>query len=147
MRHRLGQEVEIMAKLTDRIDDTRTHLTRESSMLVSRTRRAGTGLVRAVREEAREWRVYLETGRDAVQKEIAALSAPHGIERASLRLADDVLARAHATVHARLGRLERELTRPASKKRTKARPSAKASRAGRNPSRRLVTAPTDTQAA
>jgi hypothetical protein len=142
------QEVEIMAKLTERIDDTRTHLARESSVLVSRTRRAGNGLARALKQEADEWRGYFETGRSTIEKEIAALTAPSGIERATLRLADRALAQAHATVHARLGRLERELSRAtASKKKTKARPSAKATRASRPPSRRLVNAPSEPQAA
>ncbi len=125
-----------MTKLTERIDGTRTHLARESTMLVSRTRRAGDSLARAMREEAKEWQGYLETGRDTLEKELRALSKPHGVERATLRLADSALARAHATVHARLGRLDRELTRTPSRKKAKARPAAKASKSVRPASRR-----------
>lgn len=134
-----------MTKLTERIDGTRAHLTRESSMLVSRTRRASDSLTKALRDEAREWRGYLETGRETLQKEIAALSGPHGLERATLRLADGALARAHATVHARLGRLERELSRPAARKKTKARPAAKAPRS--RPASRRTAAQSEPQAA
>ncbi len=126
-----------MAKLAERIVGTRAHLTREGSMLVSRTRRAGEVLVRALEQEANDWRTYLETRSSALEDELRALSQPRGLERATLRLADETLARAHGVVRARLGRLERELARPA---RRKARPSAKA-RPPRAPSRRLVTAP------
>src|SRR5688572_18350229 len=95
VRHPRARTAENMAKLTERIDDTRTHLARESSVLVSRTRRAGNGLARAIKQEADEWRGYPEAGRDPVQKELAALSAPRGLERAGLRLADEALTRAH----------------------------------------------------
>ncbi len=132
-----------MATLIERIDDTRSHLARESLALVSRTRRAGDGLAKAVSNEALDWQLYLAARRDAVRAEVARLAAPRGVERAALRLADGALARAHETVHARLGRIERELarasslTKPAPKK--KARPAAKRSRA--SSSRKLVTEP------
>ena len=133
-----------MTTLIERIDDTRSHLTRESLALVTRTRRAGDGLAKAVVGEASEWQTYFVTQRDVVRTEVARLSSPRGIERAALRLADGALARAHETVHARLARIERELSRVSSKTKTKkVRPSARSSAkvAGRS-SRRLVTDPT-----
>jgi hypothetical protein len=135
-----------MATFIERIDDTRSHLTRESLALVSRTRRAGDGLVKAISTEAGEWQVYVVTRRDALRAEIDRLSAPHGIERAALRLADTALSRAQGSVHARLSHLERELgaakraAKASAKTGTKkARPAAK--RARSSGSRKLVTDP------
>lgn len=134
-----------MATLIERIDDTRSHLTRESLALVTRTRRAGDGLAKAVVTEAQDWQGYVIAQRDAVRAEVTRLTSPRGIERAALRLADQALARAHETVHDRLGRLERELARASSPaklpgKPKKARPAAKRARAAS--SRKLVTEPT-----
>ena len=129
-----------MATLIERIDDTRSHLTRESLALVTRTRRAGDGLVKAVANEANDWQTYIVTQRDAVRAEVQRLTAPRGIERAALRLADSALARAHGTVHARLSSIESELARASratKSKAKKARPAAKRPK----PSRRLVTEP------
>ncbi len=125
-----------MATLIDRIDDTRTHLSRESLALVTRTRRAFVS-------EANDWQSYIVSQRDAVRAEVTRLSSPRGIERAALKLADEALARAHETVHARLSRIERELSRAsmaakAGAKAKKARPAAKRAR---GTSRRLVTEP------
>lgn len=135
-----------MSTLIERIDDTRSHLTRESLALVTRTRRAGDGLAKAVAAEAHDWQLYITTQRDAVRAEVGRLTAPRGIERAALRLADQALAQAHGTVHARLARIEREisgaarLAKSAGKSGKKARPAAKRARA--TASRRLVTEPT-----
>ncbi len=129
-----------MATLIERIDDTRSHLTRESLALVTRTRRAGDGLVKAFTNEATDWQTYFVTQRDAVRAEVTKLTAPHGLERAALRVADGALARAHGTVQARLGVLERELSRASratKSKNKKPRPAAKRPRA----SRKLVTEP------
>lgn len=131
-----------MSTLIDRIDDTRSHLTRESLALVSRTRRAGDGLAKAVAAEANDWQLYINRQGDAVRAEVTRLTAPRGIERAALRLADQALARAHGTVATRLARIERELAGAArlaksATKTKKARPAAKRA----SSSRRLVTEP------
>ncbi|MFO0682528.1 MAG: hypothetical protein U0234_10775 [Sandaracinus sp.] len=128
-----------MATLIERIDDTRSHLARESLALVTRTRRAGDGLARALASEAHEWRIFVVSRRDLVRTEAARLSSPRGFERALLRLADDALARAHGTVHARLSTLEKELAPKRAPKTKKARPAAKRSR---SVSRKLVSEPT-----
>jgi hypothetical protein len=123
-----------MATLIQRIDHTRSHLTKESLALVTRTRRA-------VTDEATDWQTYFLAQRDAVRAEVGRLTAPRGLERAALRLADGALSRAHGTVQARLGVIERELSRAAratKSKTKKARPAAKRPR----PSRKLVTEPT-----
>lgn len=128
-----------MTTLIQRIDDTRTHLGRQSVALVSQTRRASDGFVRAVQGEVREWNELLAQKRLALRVEVQRLTAPRGIERLALRVADEALARAHQTVHSRLGELEREL-RPVAKKVARKRPPAKRA-ASRAPSRKLVTAP------
>jgi hypothetical protein len=128
-----------MTTLIQRIDDTRSHLSRQSVALVSQTRRAGDGFVRAVQGEVREWNELLAKKRLALRVEVERLSAPRGIERAALRIADEALARAHRTVHGRLGELEREL-RPVAKKAARKRPASKRA-SSRAPSRKLVTAP------
>ena len=141
-----------MATLIERIDDTRSHLTRESLALVSRTRRAGDGLAKAFVDEASDWQTYVITQRDAVRSEVVRLTSPRGLERAVLRLADGALTKAHGTVQARLSLLEREMshTTRAAKGTTKkigpsgstaekkARPAAKRARPT---SRRLVSEP------
>jgi hypothetical protein len=121
-----------MTTLIQRIDGTRSHLTRESLALASRTRRAAA-------LEATQWRVYFVSQRDLVRTEVRKLASPRAFERAVLKFADDALSHAHETVHARLTRIERELSRAtkASHKPKKARPAAKRPR-----SRRLVTEPT-----
>jgi len=128
-----------MGTLIERIDDTRSHLTRESLALVSRTRRAGDGLVKAVANEATDWQSYIAAQRAAVRAELTRLTSRHGIERAALQLADSALARAHGTVQARLTTLDRELSRVtrAAKSKGKKRVSSKRPR----PSRRLVSEP------
>lgn len=127
-----------MATLIERIDDTRSHLARESLALVTRTRRAGDGLARALSSEANEWRIFVVSRRDRVRTEAERLASPRGLERAFLRLADDALARAHGSVHARLSSLEKELAPKRAPKAKKARPAAKRSR---SVSRKLVNEP------
>ena len=129
-----------MTTLLDRIDDTRTHLARESSALVTRTKKGADGLRKAVADEARDWRGYATARRDALAARVEELRAPHGIERAALRLADAGLVRAHETLHARLARLDRQIKRAAPKKKR----VASRSRAG---SRRLVTVSNDASGA
>ena len=133
-----------MATLIERIDDTRSHLTRESLALVTRTRRAGDGLAKAVVNEAQDWQTYMLAQREAVKAEVTRLTSPRGLERAALRLADGALSRAHGTVQARLSLIERELSRASraakGAKPKKARPTAKRSRPA---SRRLVSEPVE----
>lgn len=131
-----------MSTLIERIDDTQKHLAREGLALVSRTRRAGDGLAKAITDEAHQWQVFLVARRDLVRSEVGRLTSPRGVERAALRLADQALRRAQGTVQARLGELDRELGRVAraakAPKAKKARPAAKRARSA---SRRLVTDP------
>ena len=88
-----------MGSLMTRIDDTREHLFRESNALIVRTRDAGNGLTSAVRSEVRGWQDYLKARRFALTRELRELASPAGVKLATLRAADELLARAHETVH------------------------------------------------
>src|SRR5688572_16361441 len=99
-----------MTTLLARIDDTRSHLARESASMVSRTRRAGFDLARAVRAEADAWLQFLEGRQRSLRDELAGLT-PKSAERALLRAADGALDEARALLQARLRTVESELRR------------------------------------
>lgn len=98
-----------MTTLRERLDATRERLVHERQRLVvggERTRRA---LVRALRDEAGAWQRFATEKQTDAERALAAVRSRTGIERAMLRVAERTLADAHATVRARLGRLDREL--------------------------------------
>lgn len=98
-----------MTTLRERLDATRERLVHERQRLVvggERTRRA---LVRALRDEAGAWQRFATEKQTDASRALAAVRSRTGIERAMLRVAERTLADAHATVRARLGRLDREL--------------------------------------
>ena len=100
-----------MTTLLARIDDTRSHLARESASMVSRTRRAGFDLARALRAEADAWRSYLEGRQRQLRGELESLTTPRAAERAILRAADGALEEVRSSIQARLRLVDAELRR------------------------------------
>ncbi len=60
-------------------------------------------------DEAGAWQRFATEKQTDAERALAAVRSRTGIERAMLRVAERTLADAHATVRARLGRLDREL--------------------------------------
>lgn len=96
------------------IESTRQRIVREQQRLIVGTTRAKNTLLRAARDEARSWQSYVteeqRRAREAVAASVALVRSKSGLERALLRAADRALTDAHASVKARLGRIDRELT-------------------------------------